>query len=104
MSDATHTPADVEFLAAVGKGRHRRGASARLRAMVAKQERAQFGVLACFCCGVPITLRGSTLEHIRCQADGGKTVLPNLALSHPLCNTRRGSSNSPRVVAKATPP
>lgn len=103
MSDVAHTPADAAFLAAVGKGKHRRNASARLRSMVAKQERAQFGVLACFCCGAPMPLRGSTLEHILCQADGGKTVLPNLALSHPPCNTKRGHSNSPRVVAKATP-
>lgn len=88
------TPA---FLKAAAAGKHRRGAGTRMRKLVAKQERAQFGVLACFCCGLPVTVAGSTLEHILAQATGGRTVLSNLALSHPKCNEQRGHSNSPRA-------
>ena len=95
-----HTP--TAFLSAVAKGKHRKGAARRLRSMVAKRERELYGVLACFCCGKPVSVSGSTLEHITPQSKGGRTVLENLALSHSLCNERRGDSSSPRAIAKAT--
>lgn len=88
------------FLSAVAKGKHRKGAASRLRSLVAKQERELYGALACFCCGEAISVSGSTLEHITPQSKGGRTVLENLALSHSLCNERRGDSGSPRAAAK----
>lgn len=104
MRAAQHTPgARASFLNAVANGKHRKGAASRLRSIVAKRERELYGVLACFCCGGAISVSGSTLEHITPQSKGGRTVLENLALSHPLCNERRGDSGSPRAaIAKAT--
>lgn len=98
MIAAQHTP--NAFLTAVAKGKHRKGAASRLRSIVAKRERELYGGIACFCCGEPVSVSGSTLEHITPQSKGGRTVLENLALSHSLCNERRGNSGTPRAIAQ----
>lgn len=68
----------------------------RLRLLVYAKERALFGKVTCFCCGAVIGTRNSSLEHIIAKSTGGELSLENLALSHKLCNSRRGNSNNPR--------
>jgi 5-methylcytosine-specific restriction endonuclease McrA len=92
------------FLTAMAKGRHRKGSGNRLRKLIASKEISEFGVLACFCCGGPASIKKTNIEHIVPEALGGKLVLTNLALSHPACNTLRGSSGTPRVPAKPSKP
>lgn len=86
----------IDFLTAMSKGKHRKGGVARLRSMVAKQEKEQFGGVYCYCCGFSVSANSGTLEHIKPVSLGGKTVLDNLALSHKLCNEIRGNSWTPR--------
>lgn len=84
------------FLQAMANGKHRRGSGERLRAIVYKNELAQFGAVRCYCCGGQLSKNESTLEHISPQSLGGKTELTNLALSHAACNEIRANSGSPR--------
>ena len=102
-TDSTIHWSDTElFLKAVAKGKLRRGAGSRLRALIAEKELAEFGVLACFCCGLKVSKNTANIEHIHPVALGGRTVLENLALSHPKCNEQRGHSATPRAPILAT--
>ena len=48
------------------------------------------GVVPCWVCGQPVAPADATLEHIKPLCDGGNSHLENLAISHALCNQRRG--------------
>lgn len=87
----------LDFLRACARGKVRKGKGTRLRKIVAKNEVALFGTLACYCCGRPLSLASSTLEHIVPQSLGGKNILENLALSHAACNQARGNTPSLRA-------
>ena len=102
-----HTPGQMggeeKFLKAVAAGKHRKGSGARLKKIVACRERETYGGIFCFCCGHPVSVASSTLEHITPVSLGGRTVLDNLALSHSNCNEQRGNSGLQRAaIAKAT--
>lgn len=102
-----HTPlplgSEEKFLRAVAAGKHRKGSTGRLKKIVGCRERETYGGIFCFCCGSPISVASSTLEHVTPVSLGGRTVLDNLALSHSNCNEQRGNSGSPRAaIAKAT--
>lgn len=101
---STRAPETLEqFLAAIAKGKHRKGAGVRLRKLIAKQEREAFGGLYCYCCGHPVSLSESTIEHIQPKSLGGADVLGNFALSHEACNKDRGNNYTLRAaIAKAT--
>lgn len=88
----------LTFLKAVEKGRYRRGAGSRLRKLIANKEQVETGVVACFCCGMPIAWRRATIEHITAKSCNGKDTLENFALSHSKCNELRGNTNSPRAA------
>ncbi len=90
--------AEQDFLTAIAKGKHRRGAGARLRKIIAKREHQQYGRLACFCCGRVITVNTSTIEHILPQSLGGTWGIDNLALSHSECNAKRNNTPTPRFT------
>lgn len=87
----------LDFLRACARGKHRQRKGTRLRQLVAQNEKALFGTLACYCCGHRLTLASSTLEHIIPQSLGGKDILENLALSHAACNLARGNTPSLRA-------
>ena len=48
------------------------------------------GVVPCWVCGQPVLAADATLEHIKPLSGGGNSHLENLAISHALCNQRRG--------------
>jgi len=50
------------------------------------------GVVPCWVCGEPVPPTDATLEHIRPLSEGGNSHLENLAISHALCNQRRGKA------------
>jgi 5-methylcytosine-specific restriction endonuclease McrA len=86
------------FLVAMAKGKHRKGAGTRLRKIIADRELVLYGAVACFCCGKPLAAKSATIEHIHPQSLGGKNTIENLALSHAICNEKRGSSGTPRAA------
>ena len=90
------------FLSAMAKGKHRKGAGNRLRKIIADRELALYGAVACFCCGKPLAAKSATIEHIHPQSLGGKNIVENLALSHAICNEKRGSSGTPRAQIYST--
>jgi 5-methylcytosine-specific restriction endonuclease McrA len=89
---------ETAFLVAMAKGKHRKGSGVRLRKIIAKKELDLYGCVSCFCCGKPLSLKTSTIEHIYPQSLGGKNTIENLALSHAICNEKRGSSGTPRAA------
>lgn len=91
-------PTVAALLDAVARGKRRKGSGRLLRKLIARRELQSHGVLACYCCGRPVERSESTIEHITPVSLGGKTVLENLALSHPGCNERRGNSPTPRAA------
>ena len=92
----------AQFLAAVAKGKHRKGLGNRLRKLIAEREREAFGGLYCYCCGMAVSLTSSTVEHILPRSLGGKDVMENFALSHEACNKERGNNYTARAaIAKA---
>ncbi|MEO7108399.1 MAG: HNH endonuclease [Rhodoferax sp.] len=50
------------------------------------------GVVPCWVCGDPVQPADATLEHIRPLSEGGSSHLENLAISHAICNQRRGNT------------
>lgn len=54
------------------------------------------GVVNCYCCGLPVSRRAATLEHIIPRSKGGARGFRNLAISHASCNVRKGSHVTPR--------
>ena len=98
---ASQPETDEEFLRAMARGKHRKNAGPRLRRLIAAGEMKTYGALHCYCCGLPVSLRKSTAEHIKPQALGGLTVLENLALSHEPCNKARGCIPTPRAAMRA---
>jgi 5-methylcytosine-specific restriction endonuclease McrA len=100
----TRKPESTEqFLAAISKGKHRKGAGGRLRKLVAERELEAFGGLYCYCCGSAVSRGSATIEHILPKSLGGRDVLDNMALSHETCNKARGNNYTPRAaIAKAT--
>lgn len=44
----------------------------------------------CYVCGKPLMYKDATLEHIFPKALGGETKSSNLALSHLICNQKKG--------------
>jgi 5-methylcytosine-specific restriction endonuclease McrA len=49
------------------------------------------GVVPCWVCGLPVSVEDASLEHIVPRSLGGNGHLENLAISHALCNQRRGA-------------
>lgn len=94
----TSMETEQDFLAAIANGKHRRGAGSRLKKIVARREKAQFGRLCCYCCGLAVTVGGANIEHIKPQALGGTWAIGNLALSHPACNVKRGHEHTARAL------
>lgn len=45
----------------------------------------------CFVCKKPVDKSQATLEHILPLSKGGTDEMSNLAISHKLCNNRRGN-------------
>ena len=88
---------EQDFLKAIARGKHREGAGARLKKIIARREIAQFGRLCCYCCGRAVTIGGANIEHIKPQATGGTWEIGNLALSHPPCNVKRGHEHTARA-------
>lgn len=41
----------------------------------------------------------TTIDHIKPQADGGRTTITNLRLAHQLCNKRRGCGPAHKAFA-----
>ena len=87
-----------DFLSAIAKGRHRKGAASRLKKIIARRELEQFGRLCCYCCGHAVTTGNANIEHIKPQALGGTWAIENLALSHPPCNVKRGHEDTARAT------
>lgn len=49
------------------------------------------GVVPCFVCGTHVQFKRATLEYILPNSRGGTDAIENLAISHPICNHRRGA-------------
>lgn len=49
------------------------------------------GIVPCFVCGTHVHRKRATLEHILPKSRGGTDAIENLAISHPICNHRRGA-------------
>jgi len=49
------------------------------------------GSVPCFVCGRHVQARHATLEHILPVSLGGTDDMSNLAISHNMCNLRRGA-------------
>jgi len=46
----------------------------------------------CYLCGLPITRQSEvSQDHIQSKSNGGKTTEANLACTHKLCNSHKGS-------------
>lgn len=45
----------------------------------------------CAICGLPVTWKDYTADHIKPHSKGGKTVIGNAALTHRSCNSRKGN-------------
>lgn len=86
----------IDFLKAIAKGKHRKGAGKRIKKLIAEKELSTYGHILCFCCGSNISINTATIEHIIPVSKGGGMVIDNLALSHRKCNEIRGDSGSPR--------
>jgi 5-methylcytosine-specific restriction endonuclease McrA len=53
----------------------------------------ELGYVPCYVCGNHVQERQATLEHVIPRSKGGLLLRDNLSISHPKCNTRRGSKN-----------
>lgn len=51
------------------------------------------GRVPCFVCGDHVVPENATLEHIVPLSKGGTDDMENLAISHGLCNQRRGNGD-----------
>jgi 5-methylcytosine-specific restriction endonuclease McrA len=60
----------------------------KIYAIVARQ---LHGVVPCWVCGAHVALSDASLEHILPRSLGGNGHAANLAISHALCNQRRGA-------------
>ncbi len=49
------------------------------------------GLVPCFVCRLPVEEAEATLEHIVPRSKGGSDDMDNLAISHAVCNHRRGA-------------
>ncbi len=49
------------------------------------------GFVPCFVCGLHVPRDKATLEHIKPLSKGGTDQMSNLAISHYVCNQRRGN-------------
>lgn len=58
----------------------------------------------CFYCNAPLTLDGSTIEHVVSRIDGGSDHIDNLKLSHAVCNKRADSWSWKSKVKRSRQP
>lgn len=57
------------------------------------------GSVPCFVCGRHVKEKSATLEHIIPISLGGTDDMDNLAISHNMCNMRRGNGVVPLCVS-----
>lgn len=48
----------------------------------------------CWLCGLPVTRRRATRDHVIPRSKGGKNRASNLRLAHRRCNQRRGNGEA----------
>lgn len=58
----------------------------------------------CFYCNAPLTLEGSTVEHVIARMDVGSDHKDNLKLAHAVCNVRADSLSWKSKVKRSRQP
>lgn len=58
------------------------------------------GLVPCFVCGRNVLKKYATLEHIVPVSLGGSDDMSNLAISHNVCNVKRGNSYTEGVLGE----